>query len=240
MFFHRTNERCAIAVFAPPDGGGTTLWATASTSPPTDLFLIPGTNYRPMADRPATVDDRDTRATAGVGGAGLAICLAVGIGYLFLDGRVATLRTVHVWVGTAWTALVLAYGFGVAPLLRERETSAAYAIVRRLVPATVVLLPTLAIVTITAGITMALTYEIVWPMTTLIQTVLGVAVAIAAIALLGVLPTDILAYRELRSANPDPERVVSLGTRTATLLTVQGALQVMMLFLMLRVAAMAG
>ncbi|WP_370457951.1 hypothetical protein [Haloarcula sp. JP-Z28] len=205
----------------------------------TDLFFIDGTYYRPMPDRPDTVADRGTPTVAGVVGAGLAACVAVGFGYASLTGTIATLRTVHVWVGTAWTALVLMYGFIVAPLLRERDTTAAYAIVGRLVPATIVLLPTLAVVTIAAGVTMALTYEIVWPMTTLIRTVLGVAVAIAGIALLGVLPTDVLTYRELQSANPDPERVVSLGARTATLLTVQGALQVMMLFLMLRVAAMA-
>jgi len=199
-----------------------------------------GTYYRPMPDHPDTVADRRAPTVAGVVGAGLAACVAVGFGYASMTDRVATLRTVHVWVGTAWTALVLTYGFIVAPVLRERDTTAAYAIVGRLVPATILLLPTLAVVTITAGVTMALAYEIVWPMTTLIRTVLGVAVAIAGIALLGVLPTDLLTYRELRSANPDPERVVSLGTRTATLLTVQGALQVMMLFLMVRVTAMAG
>ena len=193
-----------------------------------------------MPDRPDTVEGRRTPTIAGVVGAGLAACVAVGFGYASLTSSIATLRTVHVWVGTAWTALVLAYGFVVAPLLRERDTDGAYALVARLVPATVVLLPTLAVATITAGVTMALAYEVVWPMTTLIRTVLGVAGAIAGIALLGVLPTDVLVYRELRSANPDPERVVSLGARTATLLTVQGALQVMMLFLMLRVAAMAG
>lgn len=193
-----------------------------------------------MPDRPDTVDDRHTPTVAGVVGAVGAVCVAVGFGYASLTGRLATLRVVHVWVGTAWTALVLAYGFVVAPVLRERDTDEAYRVVSRLVPATVVLLPTLAVATITAGVSMALAYEIVWPMTTLIRTVLGVAAAISAIALLGVLPTDVRTYRELRSANPDPERVVSLGVRTATLLTVQGALQVMMLFLMLRVAEMAG
>ncbi|AUG48885.1 hypothetical protein BVU17_09455 [Haloarcula taiwanensis] len=208
-------------------------WRVEAPNASTDSFFIGRTYYRPMPDR------HGPTAALGVGG-GLAACVAAGFGYAALTGPIGAVRTIHVWVGTAWTALVLAYGFVLAPLLRERDTAAAYPIVARLAPTTLVLLPTLTVVTLAAGVTMALAYGIVWPMTTLVRAVFGVAVAIAGIALLGVLPADVLTYRELRSADPDPERVVSLGVRTATLLTVQGALQVTMLFLMLRVAAMTG
>ncbi len=74
------------------------------------LLFIDGTYFRPMPDRPDTVADEDTVRRGG------RRCRTGSQRYCRVRVRVpdwynATLRTVHVWVGTAWTSLVLTHGF---------------------------------------------------------------------------------------------------------------------------------
>jgi hypothetical protein len=156
--------------------------------------------------------------------------------YVTVSGSLSTLTTFHVGVGTLWTALVVCYGFGVAPLLDGRDTAGRVALLERAVPVTVTLFPILAFVTIGAGLQIALAHGLLAAGGTLVLTILGVTVVIAVLAFGVVFPTDLRVYRGLRTDSPDLERLARLGTRNAKVVTLQGTLQLSMLFLMSRVS----
>jgi hypothetical protein len=171
---------------------------------------------------------------------GLGALLAVAFGSVTALGDVGTLTQFHIWTGTLWTALVLGRGFGVAPLLDSRDDAACVGILSRVVPLSVVSFPMLTVATIGAGLELALTYGLLFSGSLLIQTVLALSGLITLVALGVVFPLDIRVYRRLRASEPEDERTARLGTWTARALTVQGLLQVMMLFLMYQVSGRLG
>ena len=65
------------------------------------------------------------------------------------------LNFVHVFAGLMWTGIDLFMGFVIGPILRRVPLSARRAIVCRLMPKTLFLLPTLSIITGTAGYVLA-------------------------------------------------------------------------------------
>ncbi len=106
----------------------------------------------------------------------------------------------------------------------------------RLVPATIVLLPTLAVVTITAGVTMALPFETVWPMTTLsgpYSCRLGIACTHCSSA-----PTAFSSTASFGARTPTPSALFPSALERDTAHR-PGGTAGDELFLMLRVAAMA-
>lgn len=152
--------------------------------------------------------------------------------YVTVSGSVQAMTTFHIGAGTLWTAGVVCYGFGVAPLLDGRDTAGRVALVGRTVPFTVTLFPVLAVVTIGAGLQIAMSRGLLFAGGTLISTVLAVSGLIAVLALGVVLPRDITLYRALRAGSADADTLARLGTTNAKLLTIQGTLQLTILFLM--------
>jgi hypothetical protein len=168
--------------------------------------------------------------------AGLAFAVlaaAIVVGDLWL------LNFLHVIAGALWTGIDLFMGFVIGPILRAAPFEARRAIITRLTPKTLFIMPTLSITTGASGWFLArqlgfldLAYPQFW----------WVAAALAIVTILTVqglgylLPTNLRVYRELRKANPDGAKIGALMSRYFYVVAFQGALQVAIIVVMARFA----
>ena len=120
------------------------------------------------------------------------------------------LRWVHVMSGVLWTGIDLFLGFVLGPILRRLPFETRRTVIGALIPRTMILMPTLAIITGTAGWFLAerlgflqLGYpEFYWVAAALF------IITILTIQGLGVLtPVNIRVFLEMRKDNPDAEKI---------------------------------
>ncbi len=168
----------------------------------------------------------------------VALAFAVLAGVIALDNRWA-LNFVHVMCGVLWTGIDLFMGFVVGPIMRRLPPPAQRAMILRLMPKTLFLLPTLAIITGTAGWIHARQLgflDLPWPGYGWVLAAL-VIVAILTVQGLGVLlPTNLLVYLEMRKPAPDLPRVGRLMKRYVYAVALQGSLQVAIIVVMAKFA----
>lgn len=147
------------------------------------------------------------------------------------------LNFVHVFAGVLWTGIDLFMGFVIGPILRRVEPASRRAIVIRLMPRMLFLMPTLAIVTSTAGWYLAewrgyldLDYpEMGWVVSAL------VIVAVLTVQGLGVLlPLNLRIYFQIRSEAPDMARVGRWMRLYVWVTASQGVLQIAIIVVMAR------
>ncbi len=145
------------------------------------------------------------------------------------------LNFVHVMAGVMWTGIDLFMGFVVGPIVRSMPLPARRAFVLRLTPKTLFLLPTLSIITSTAGYFharqigfMALPYPQFW----------WVAAALAIVTLLTIqglgflLPTNLMVYFELKKPQPDGARIGRLMRWYFIAVATQGVMQMAIIVVM--------
>lgn len=166
----------------------------------------------------------------------VALALAVLAAAIRLD-NLWLMNFIHVMSGVLWTGIDLFLGFVIGPIMRKLPLPARRAVALRLMPKTVFLLPTLAILTGTAGWFHArqLGYlDSPWPDYGWVLAAL-VILAILTIQGLGVLlPTNLMVYFELRKPKPDGERIARLMRRYVYAVALQGMLQVAIIVVMAR------
>lgn len=164
----------------------------------------------------------------------VALAIAVLVGAI-ASGQPWFLNFVHVMAGALWTGIDLFMGFVIGPILRRTSFEARRAIIIRLMPKMIFLMPTLAILTGTAGYFHARqlgfmdvpTPQFYW-----------VAAALAVITILTVqglgilLPTNFFVYFEMRKEKPDRERIGRLMRRYIYAVSFQGLMQVAILVIM--------
>jgi hypothetical protein len=149
------------------------------------------------------------------------------------------LNFVHVITGLLWTGIDLFMGFVIGPIMRRVSFPVRQAIITRLMPRMMFLLPTLAIIAPTAGWFLAVQHgylelafpELWWLIAALVITTI---LSIQGIAIL--LPTNILVYLEMRKAEPDGERIGRLMRRYVRVVAFQGCMQVLIIVIMARFA----
>lgn len=143
----------------------------------------------------------------------------------------------HVFAGVLWTGIDLFMGFIVGPVLRQVPIAARREVLLRLVPRTLFLMPTLAILTGTTGWYLAVDLgymDVQWP------EFAWVAAALALLTFLTIqgtgylLPTNLRVCFELARPNPDVERIGRLMKSFFFVVAMQGAMQVMMIVIMAR------
>ena len=139
------------------------------------------------------------------------------------------LNFIHVMAGVLWTGIDLFMGFYVGPALRSTPFEARRAVIMRLMPRTLFLMPTLAIVTGTSGWYHAQQLgflEMPWPQFGWVAAAL-VIITILTVQGLGILlPTNLRVYLELRKPLPDQQRIVRLMRTYIYAVTFQGLMQV--------------
>jgi hypothetical protein len=147
------------------------------------------------------------------------------------------LNFVHVICGVMWTGIDLFMGFIVGPILRRVDISTRREVIVRLVPKTLFLMPTLAIITGTSGWYLAKDLgllDLAWPQ-------FGwVAAALALVTLMTIqgtgylLPTNLRVCLELRKPNPDTDKISRMMRSFFFAVACQGAMQVLTIVIMAR------
>jgi len=155
---------------------------------------------------------------------------------VWLDNRWA-LNFIHVMCGVLWTGIDLFMGFVVGPVMRRLPPPARRAMIVNLMPKMLFLLPTLSILTTTAGWFHArqIGYldapypQYYWVMAALvivaILTVQGFAI---------LLPSNLLVYLEMKKPQPDVPRIGRLMRRYIYAVAFQGSMQVAIIVVMAR------
>ncbi len=144
---------------------------------------------------------------------------------------------VHVMSGALWTGIDIFMGLVIGPILGRMTGPARADFVQRLVPTMLFLMPTLASVTITAGIYLALMAGI-FNLNYLAIQLAGVFVLILAGQGFGIfLPNELRIVLELRKEHPDFPKIGRLGLLNARLAGVQAVFQVALIFVMANLAA---
>ena len=166
--------------------------------------------------------------------------LYMAIVFLALAGVIALdniwlLNFVHVMTGALWTGIDLFMGFVVGPILKGLPMPARQAFVLRLTPKTLFLLPTLSIVTSTAGWFHAKQIGLLntpWPAFGWVVAAL-VIVAVLTIQGLGfLLPTNLKVYFELRKPQPNGARIGRLMRWYFLVVAIQGVMQLAIIVVM--------
>jgi hypothetical protein len=173
----------------------------------------------------------DLRNLVYVGAALAVLVAAVMIGSAWL------LNFIHVMSGLMWTGIDLFMGFVIGPIMRRLPIPARRAIILRLMPKMLFLMPTLAILTGTAGwyhARMLGLLQLPWPE---YGWVLAALLIIAGLTVTGfgvLLPTNLAVYFEMRRPQPDGARISRLMKRYLMFMTLQGLMQVGIIVVMAR------
>jgi hypothetical protein len=170
-------------------------------------------------------------AWAGLAAAVLAAAIVVGDLWL--------LNFLHVIAGALWTGIDLFMGFVLGPILRAAPFEARRAIITRLTPKTLFIMPTLSITTGTSGWFLARQLgflDLAYPQFWWVAAALAIVTILTLQGLGYLLPTNLRVYLELRKANPDGAKIGALMSRYFYVVAFQGALQVAIIIVMARFA----
>lgn len=144
---------------------------------------------------------------------------------------------VHVAAGLMWTGIDLFMGFVIGPIMRSLPPDARKAMTLRLMPRMLFLMPTLSIVTTTAGWFLAVELGYIdpanpaaWSWWIIAALVIVTVLTIQGLGIL--LPTNIRVYLEIRSANPDMAKVGRLMRRYIVTVASQGLMQIAIIVVM--------
>ena len=145
------------------------------------------------------------------------------------------LNFMHVMAGVLWTGIDLFMGFFVGPALRSAPFEARRAVSMRLVPRTLFLMPTLAIITGTTGWYHAQQLgflDVDWPQYGWVLAALVIITILTVQGLGLLLPTNYKVYLELRKPEPDKERIGRLMKLYIYFVGFQGVMQIAMIVVM--------
>jgi len=167
-----------------------------------------------------------------------AIALAVMIAAI-LSGSLWFLNWVHVFCGLLWTGIDLFMGFVLGPILRRVEAQARRAVLMRLTPRTLFLMPTLAIITGTTGWYLAQARgftEMPWPEYGWVAAALALVIAMTVQGMGYLLPTNLRVCFELQKPNPDYARIARMMQSFFVAVAAQGVMQIAIIVIMARFA----
>jgi hypothetical protein len=161
------------------------------------------------------------------------LTVAVAIDNLWL------LNFIHVTAGVMWTGIDLFMGFVIGPILRGAPFVARQAIILRLMPKTLFLLPTVAAITSTSGWFHARQLgllDIPYPAFWWVVASLMIVTVLTVQGLAVLLPTNLMVYFEMRKPNPDGARIGRLMRRYVYVVASQGVMQIAIILVMARFA----
>jgi hypothetical protein len=146
----------------------------------------------------------------------------------------------HVAGGGMWTAIDLFVGFIIGPILARLTVQARVEFSTRFMPKMLLLMPTLVIVTLTAGWQLAHkigTLDPSYPRHGWLVASYFVVGVMAVIALGLLEPVNLAVLFELKKPRPNPEIIARLMRRFIYTAAITGAMQVATLIIMTRIAS---
>jgi len=150
------------------------------------------------------------------------------------------LNFVHVICGVLWTGIDLFMGFVIGPILRRVDIPVRREIIVRLVPKTLFLMPTLAIVTGTTGWYLAKDLgllDVAWPQFGWVAAALILVVLMTIQGTGYLLPTNLRVCIQLRRPDPDLHKISRMMRRFFFAVAMQGIMQVLTIVIMARFVA---
>lgn len=145
----------------------------------------------------------------------------------------------HVAGGGMWTGIDLFMGFLVGPIMRRLDPPVRGAVMRRLMPKMMVVMPTLALTTMTAGWQLARKLGVLdtpYPRHWWLVASFVIVAVLALTAFAVLLPANVGVLLELRREQPDGQRIQRLMSRYTICTAVQGCMQIATLVVMTRIA----
>jgi uncharacterized membrane protein len=166
--------------------------------------------------------------------------VAVGVMIIVIASRnLWYLNFVHVFCGLLWTGIDLFMGFLLGPILRKVDVAARKAVLLRLTPRTLFLMPTLSIITGTTGWYIARDIgftSLPWPQYGWIAAALALVTLMTIQGLGYLLPANLRVCLELQKHKPDNARIAALTSHYFFAVAMQGAMQVVTIIVMARLA----
>ena len=150
------------------------------------------------------------------------------------------LTFLHVAGGGLWTGVDLFMGFVIGPVMRRLSIPARIELTSRLMPKMLLIMPTLVTMTLASGFQLARNYGFLftdyprhgWVVASM------VVVAIMSVTALGLLqPANVAVLFELRKPQPNPAIIGGLMRRYVYATALIGAMQVVTLIIMTRLAS---
>ncbi len=145
------------------------------------------------------------------------------------------LNFVHVGSGVLWTGIDLFMGFIIGPVMRQLDPGARREFILRLMPRMLYLMPTLAIVTGTAGWFLAARlgfFQLAYPAYYWLIAALVILALLTVQGLGFLLPTNLRVCRELVRPEPDQQRIGRWMKSYVKVVAIQGLLQIAILVIM--------
>jgi uncharacterized membrane protein len=152
-------------------------------------------------------------------------------------GSLWLLNFIHVFSSLLWTGIDLFMGFILGPILRRVDLPARREIARRLTPRTLLLMPTLSIISATTGwfLAVELGYAAIdWPAYGWVAAALTLVVLMTILGLGFLTPVNVLMCLELQRNEPDLLRISTWMRRYFYAVATQGAMQVAIIIVMTR------
>ena len=149
------------------------------------------------------------------------------------------LNFVHVMAGALWTGIDLFMGFVIGPVLRGVSLDTRRAMIAGIIPRTLVLMPTLSIITSTAGWFLAVRLgflQLGYPEFGWVIAALAIVTVLTIQGLGYLLPTNLKLFFEIQKPAPDHAKLGRWMRTYVRVVAVQGTLQVAMLVVMARFA----
>ncbi|HWV42369.1 hypothetical protein [Pseudorhodoplanes sp.] len=168
--------------------------------------------------------------------AGAALALMI---VAILGDSIWLLRWVHVMTGVLWTGIDLFLGFVIGPIMRRLPMETRRSVISQLIPRTMVLMPTLSIITGTAGYYLARRMgflDLGYPEFWWVAAALAILVVLTVQGLGILTPVNILVYLEMLKAKPDGEKIGRWMKLYVRVVAIQGAMQVAMIMIMVKFA----
>jgi len=150
------------------------------------------------------------------------------------------LNFVHVFAGLLWTGVDLFMGFVVGPVMRQSPVETRRSMTAGLVPRTLVLMPTLSIITSTSGwfLAVQLGYlNVGYPEFWWVIAALAIITVLTIQGLGILLPTNLRLYYEIQKPAPDHVKITHWMRAYLRVVAVQGTMQVLIIVVMTRFRA---
>ncbi|MBT3915873.1 MAG: hypothetical protein HN731_07610 [Rhodospirillaceae bacterium] len=165
---------------------------------------------------------------------GALIATTIGV---ILGGNDWALRFVHIMASALWTGIDLFIGFVIGPILRSLELPTRRAVMLKLTPKTIFIMPMLAIVSPMAGWFLAVQsgyLELDFPELWWLIAALCITTAMAIQGIFLILVANFRVFRELSKDQPDGDKVNRLTRRFFYNVAAQGVLQISIIVIMVR------
>jgi hypothetical protein len=145
------------------------------------------------------------------------------------------LNYVHVMSGAVWSGIDLFLGFVLGPIIRALPLEARREVACRLMPRTLFIMPTLAVMTGTAGWFLAQQggyLDLAYPEFYWVAAALVITAALTVEGLGILLPTNLIVYLELRKPAPDGARIARWMQHYVIFVAIQGCMQLAIIVVM--------